>query len=125
MNAAWMTFFSNLFVTLNSTVNLFIYCTFGANFRRELKMLYRRAICRRRGNSRTASSFSLHGTTMVVPTSAYIRRELCTVSQRADFNDQNQEELPLVNSPQSFPIGDNEPNITPTCYRQLELLTNV
>lgn len=120
-----MTFFSNLFVTLNSTVNLFIYCTFGANFRRELKLLYRRALCRRRYNSRSASSFSLHGTTMVVPTSTFIRRELGAVSQKAGFTEPNPEDVPLVESPQNFPIGHNEPNVASGCHREIELLTNV
>lgn len=31
---------SNLLVTLNSSVNLFIYCGFGRKFRRELKKLF-------------------------------------------------------------------------------------
>ena len=40
VSAAAMTQVSNLLVTLNSSVNLFIYCGFGGKFRRELKRLF-------------------------------------------------------------------------------------
>ena len=39
ISAVSVTMVSNLLVTLNSSVNLFIYCTFGERFRKEIKRL--------------------------------------------------------------------------------------
>ena len=39
VNAVNVTFVSNFLVTFNHSVNLFIYCTFGERFRRELKRM--------------------------------------------------------------------------------------
>ena len=50
ISAAAMTQVSNLLVTLNSSVNLFIYCGFGGKFRRELKNLFCKSFPRRQVN---------------------------------------------------------------------------
>lgn len=91
-----MTFFSNLFVTLNSTVNIFIYCAFGANFRKQLKLLCRKVLGQNRPNSRNFSSFSRHGTATIL-----LRREIGTVSNKVELNMANQGETCLEKSPQS------------------------
>ena len=43
IDAVNVTFVSNFLVTLNHSVNLFIYCTFGERFRKELKRVMKKA----------------------------------------------------------------------------------
>jgi hypothetical protein len=50
----FQTLFSNLFVTLNSSINLFIYCAFGKKFRKELKDLL---VCKK---TVTVEQFEFH-----------------------------------------------------------------
>ena len=60
VNALTLTQISNLLVTLNSTVNLCIYCSFGERFRNELKHLIKKCCghtmqfvrCRRKSSNR-------------------------------------------------------------------------